>query len=359
MDGMTGTLQETLSPDYGPRRLTVELTNICNLHCSYCLRDEDALYHDPASFLPVETFTRVARDARDSMSIEQVMFTGGEPTLHPDFKKLLAAVAALDLKCSFVTNGWHFERVWPLLKEHREAVTHVSFSLDGATRASHDRWRGQGSFDRVVRAFSRCWANHLPFNVKVGIRRDTVPQLEAIALFAARMGAAGLSFAHIMPTSLEVADASALTLEERAQAEREIALLARIFKMRIGIDVGYYNTNPVAPCSALSGVSANINYRGHLSLCCNLSGFRGGKSDPDLIGDLNHESFSDALPRLQHIAAAQNQERINVLTELAAASEKADLATGSPCLFCLNTLGKTPWTSFSPMLNDRTLPVLQ
>jgi len=356
---MNATPQKTSSPNYGPRRLTVELTNICNLHCSYCLRDEDALYHSPANFLPVELFARIARDARDSMGIEQVMFTGGEPTLHPDFGKLLGAVAELDLKCSFVTNGWLFERVWPLLIEHREAVTHVSFSLDGATREAHDRWRGEGSFERVVRAFSRCWANHLPFNAKVGIRRDTVPQLEAIALFAARMGAAGLSFAHIMPTSIEVADASALTLEERADAEREIALLSRIFKMRIGIDVGYYNTDLVAPCSALSGVSGNINYRGHLSLCCNLSGFRGGKSDEDIIADLNDENFSAALPRLQQVAAAQSEKRISALTALAAAAEKADLTTGSPCLFCLNTLAKTPWSSSSPTSNERTLPVLR
>jgi MoaA/NifB/PqqE/SkfB family radical SAM enzyme len=360
---MNATLTKTSIPDYGPRRLTVELTNICNLHCSYCLRDEDALYHNPANFLPLELFARVARDARDSMGIEQVMFTGGEPTLHPDFGKLIAAVAELNLKCSFVTNGWHFERVWPLVIEHRETVTHVSFSLDGATREAHDRWRGEGSFDRVVRAFSRCWASQFPFNVKVGIRRDTLPQLEAIALFAARLGASGLSFAHIMPTSNEVADASALTLEERAEAEREIALLARIFKMRIGIDVGYYNTDLVAPCSALSGVSANINYRGHLSLCCNLSGFRGGSGNEDIVADLNHENFNTALPRLQQVAAAQSENRIRALTAFAAASEKPDLNTGSPCLFCLNTLGKTPWTSLfltsTSRSSERTLPVLR
>ena len=350
-------------PDYGPRRLTVELTNICNLHCSYCLRDEDALYHNPANFLSVELFTQAAREARDAMGIEQVMFTGGEPTLHPDFGKLLSAVRALDLKCSFVTNGWHFERVWPLMVEHRAALTHVSFSLDGPTRETHDHWRGEGSFERVVRAVSRCWATQFPFNLKVGIRRDTVPQFEAIALFAARMGAAGLSFAHLMPTSIEVSDASALSLEERADAEREIALLARIFKMRIGIDVGYYNTEAVAPCSALSGVSANINYRGHLSLCCNLSGFRGGKGDEDVIADLNKESFSAALPRLQQVAEEQNENRIRELTKLAAVDEKADLATGSPCLFCLNTLGKTPWGSLSPVPSpsgsDRALPILR
>jgi len=360
---MNATLKKTSTPDYGPRRLTVELTNICNLHCSYCLRDEDALYHNPANFLPVELFARVARDARDSMGIEQIMFTGGEPTLHPDFGKLIAAVAELNLKCSFVTNGWHFERVWPIVSEHSETVTHVSFSLDGATREAHDRWRGAGSFDRLVRAFTRCWARQFPFNVKVGIRRDTLPQLEAIALFAARLGASGLSFAHIMPTSNEAADASALTLEERAEAEREIALLARIFKMRITIDVGYYNIDLMAPCSALSGESANINYRGQLSLCCNLSGFRGGNGDGDLVSDLNHENINTALPRLRQIAVAQAESRVRALKELAAAFEKPDLNTGSPCLFCLNTLGKTPWSSSSAtsasVLSERSLPVLR
>ena len=112
----SATLKKVSGPDYGPRRLTVELTNICNLHCSYCLRDEDALYHDPANYLPVELFARVAGDARNSMGIEQVMFTGGEPTLHPDFGKLLGTVATLNLKCSFVTNGWHFNGLSALFR---------------------------------------------------------------------------------------------------------------------------------------------------------------------------------------------------------------------------------------------------
>jgi len=330
--------------DYGVRRLTVELTNICNLHCSYCLRDEDALYHTPANFLPVDLFTRIAAGARDAMGVEHIMFTGGEPTLHRQFGEIVAAVADQSLTCSFVTNGWHFDRVWPLLAAHRDTVTHVSFSLDGTTAEQHDRWRGKGSFERVVRGFSRCWAAGFPFQVKVGIRRDTLPHLEQFALFAARMGAAGLSFAHVMPTSLDVADASALTLDERAAAEREIALLARIFKMRITIDVGYYNVARESPCSALNGVSANVNYRGQLSLCCNLSGFRGGNGDADVAGDLNRETFADALSRLRAVAAEQSERRIHALTLLDAAGQAADLTTGSPCLFCLNTLGKTPWS---------------
>ena len=343
---------------YGPRRLTVELTNVCNLHCGYCLRDEDALYHSPAHFLRVDLFSRMLRGAQETLQIEQVMFTGGEVTIHPAFGEIIAAVAAHGLKCSFITNGWHFERVWPLLVKHRETITHVAFSLDGATRQSHDHWRGKGSFNRVVQALSRCWANEFPFLLKVGIRRDTVQDLERIAVFAARMGAAALSFAHLMPTSNEIANALSLTLDERAEAEREIALLARIFKMRIGIDVGYYNTELAPPCSALAGTSCNINYQGHLSLCCNLSGFRGGMGQTDVVANLAEEEFGVAYLRLQNLARAQSDRRLQELKRLNAEGVQADLVAGSPCLFCLDSLGKTPWNPLSSVTGSRVLPVI-
>ena len=65
----------TSESEYGPRRLTVELTNVCNLHCSYCLRDDDALHHQPARFLPIETFARIVEDAKAAMGIEPVSYT--------------------------------------------------------------------------------------------------------------------------------------------------------------------------------------------------------------------------------------------------------------------------------------------
>src|SRR5918999_3288441 len=164
--------------DYGARRISVELTNVCNLHCSYCLRDEDALYHTRANFFDLELLRRLMREARETAGVTHVMFTGGEATLHPRFREIVEAVGAEGLKSSFVTNGWHFERVWPAVRDNREAVSHVAFSLDGATREAHDRWRGEGSFVRLARAFSRCHVSGLPFVIKTGIRRDTLPHLE-------------------------------------------------------------------------------------------------------------------------------------------------------------------------------------
>ncbi len=145
----------------------------------------------------------------------------------------------------------------------------------------------------------------LPFVIKTGIRRDTLPQLEQLAIFAARMGAAALDFSHLLPTSGAYEQELALTLEERAEAEREIASLARIFKMKVRIEVGYYNIDPDPPCASLAGVSCSIDYRGRLSLCCNLSGFRGAAGETDILADLNQVSFTDAYARFRSLADEQ------------------------------------------------------
>jgi len=356
---ITGTSElEDGGADYGVPRLIVELTNICNLHCSYCLRDEDALYHQKANFFSIDLLQRVIREAREAMGACHVMFTGGETTLHPKFKEIIETVGAEGMTCSFITNGWHFERVWPVIESNRDVVTHAAFSLDGATRETHDRWRGEGSYVRLVRAFSRCHRGGLPFVVKCVIRKDTLPQFEKIAIFAARMGAAALNFGHLLPTSDQFHNELGLSAQDRMLAEQEVALLARIFKMRISLEVGYYNIDPAPPCSALAGRSCNIDYRGQLSLCCNLSGFRGAVGEAEVVADLNVEDFASALARLNAVAITQMKTRSKVLADYAARSEAPPLNVGSPCLHCLQSFGKIPWQNTHANTSTGSLPVL-
>ena len=346
---------------YGSQRVSVELTNICNLHCSYCLRDEDALYHTPARFFPVSLLQEIARQGRETIGLSHISFTGGEPTLHPQFAEAIATIAREGLTTSFVTNGWHFDRVWPAIAAHRNGVTHVSFSLDGATVEAHDKWRGQGSFVRLVKAFSRCRHYELPFEIKVVVRKDTLPHLEQLAVFAARMGAASLNFGHLLPTSDQFDHELSLTEPERKMAEQEIALLAQMFRMPVRLDVGYYNIDSTRPpCSPLAGVSCHIDYRGYLTLCCNLSGFRGAAGETDVAADLNTENFAAGYQRLRRVADQQLEKWRTTLAEYEARDERPDLNVGSPCLFCLQTLGKTPWRDVEAgTLGRRALPVVK
>lgn len=339
-------------------RVIIELTNTCNLHCSYCSRDDDALHHSPAQFMSVGLVRRIIKGAREAYGCRHASFTGGEVTLHPQFREIVEIVKEEGLKFGFVTNGWHFDRVCQTLLDNRDNVRGVAFSVDGATREAHDRWRGRGSFVRLMRGVTKCYVHGIPFTFKVGIRRDTIPQLEQIVLLAARMGAKGVLFSHLLPTSREVEDESALSLEERRHVEQEICILASIFKIIVGIAVGYYNTDPEPPCDALLGQTSNVDYRGRLSLCCNLSGYRNAVGETDVVADLNREEFATGYERLKRIAREQVLRRQEALAAYAESGRQVDLYTASPCLFCLKSFKKIPWSADANH-QSRHLPVLQ
>ena len=102
--------------------------------------------------------------------------------------------------------------------------------------------------------------------IKLAIRRDTFEHLEEMSMFAARMGASGINFVHVLPTSDQHEADSTLSSDERRMAEQEIATLARILKPKVSVDVGYYNTDESPPCSPLAGASFNVDYLGRLTL---------------------------------------------------------------------------------------------
>ena len=75
-----------------------------------------------------------------------VIFLGGEPTLHPDLPG--AIQYARDIGFSSITvdtNGYLFHDI--LSKVSPREVDFFSFSLDGATRKTNDWIRGEGSYD--------------------------------------------------------------------------------------------------------------------------------------------------------------------------------------------------------------------
>src|SRR6185295_3144584 len=309
------------------KRLSIELTNICNLHCGYCLRDEDALYHQKAAFFPPDLLRRILGRAREAFGLDRVGFTGGEVTIHPRCEQIVETVTSEGFGFSFVTNGWLFERVFPTLRRHRDAIRVIAFSLDGATRDTHDRWRGHGSFTRVIQAMTRCRFSDIPFSVKVTLHRETTAQLEQLVLLAARLGARAFHCSHLLPTSEAIDAEHGLSLAERREAERELAGLASIVRLPLHLSTGYYNIDPAAPCEALTGLYCNVDYQGRLTLCCNLSGFRGAATEPDVVADLNDVDFAVAYEKLQHVRQAQNERRRHALAAYAQRGQHPDLYT--------------------------------
>jgi len=134
------------------------VTERCNLRCSHCYQSTYA--GKELGFRNLLTilgqYTDLLGDWRDRAHGKRVRghitVTGGEPFVRKDFPDLLEVFAANAEHFSFavLTNGSFIDA--PMAKRlARLGPAFVQVSLDGA-RATHDRIRGPGHFDRVVAA---------------------------------------------------------------------------------------------------------------------------------------------------------------------------------------------------------------
>jgi len=77
------------------------LTSVCNRQCSYCFAQE---HGDAPDFMSIDDFKR-SLDFLEQSKIDQVRILGGEPTLHPDFKEIMALSKDTGQKILLFTNG--------------------------------------------------------------------------------------------------------------------------------------------------------------------------------------------------------------------------------------------------------------
>ena len=129
----------------------------CNLKCRHC-------YINPGQHgkntLPLPVITAwLEAFARDSDS-KNLIFLGGEPTLHPDLPAAVKYARNLGFgSITIDTNGYLFHDI--LAKVKPGDVDFFSFSLDGASRETNDRIRGAGSFDTCIAGIRK--ANSMGF----------------------------------------------------------------------------------------------------------------------------------------------------------------------------------------------------
>jgi len=121
------------------------LTN-CNLKCKHCYINKKQ--HGEKT-LPLDTIEAWLEVFVSKNKNANVIFLGGEPTLHPDLSLAIKKAKALGYNSITVdTNGYLFHDI--LSKVDPEEIDYFSFSLDGATRKTNDMIRGEGSYDKCI-----------------------------------------------------------------------------------------------------------------------------------------------------------------------------------------------------------------
>ena len=118
----------------------------CNLKCKHCYINREQHGEQKLSIETIEAWLEVF--ARKNKTAN-VIFLGGEPTMHPDLPAAVKSAKKIGYSSITVdTNGYLFNDILSKVAPHE--IDYFSFSLDGATRKTNDMIRGHESYDKCI-----------------------------------------------------------------------------------------------------------------------------------------------------------------------------------------------------------------
>lgn len=138
-------LADVVRNDRPIRFAWIELTSICNQNCKHCFMGKDLNKTKP---LKKELIYQLV-DVLYERGITQIILTGGEPTLHPDFGEILDYVAQYDINITLLTNGTT-SNIGQYIYKLKEYGVRTKMSILGWEKA-HDYMVGvQGAFKKLL-----------------------------------------------------------------------------------------------------------------------------------------------------------------------------------------------------------------
>lgn len=183
-----------ISPE---KRKWVRLTRVCNNRCLFCL---DADSHDGG----YESMNSVASvlGAGRAEGCRRVVLSGGEPTLHPDFIRIVGLARKLGYThIQAVTNGRLFCYHGFLKPAVKSGLSEITFSVHGASAAQHDLLAGvPGAFSQTLRGIAN--ALKIPgliVSSDIVVNRINVDSLFEIVAFLHRRGIREYDLLHLVP----------------------------------------------------------------------------------------------------------------------------------------------------------------
>ena len=112
-------------------KVYIEITNVCNLNCSFCSKTGRT-----SSFMSLSEFEYIAREVKEFTSLI-ALHVKGEPMLHKDLRGILEICEKNNLKVNITTNGTLLlKNIETILQSN--AVRQINISLHSASQSSLD-----------------------------------------------------------------------------------------------------------------------------------------------------------------------------------------------------------------------------
>lgn len=219
-----------LSLDEHPVIIIWEVTRRCALACRHCRAVAQAR-RDPLEIEgdDVERVLDQVAEAEPSFFI----LTGGDPASRPDLEHIVRRATARGLRVAISPSATPRLLNKDFGELRRAGVERISLSLDGASEATHDAFRGvRGTWEWTRRALEKASAAELEFQINTTFSRTNIGEWEAFEETIRAMEPKMWSIFLLVPTGRAQAD----EMLDAAETEELWHRLAE-FQERTGIPV--------------------------------------------------------------------------------------------------------------------------
>lgn len=166
-----------VNPMMAPYMCYVNLTNKCNLRCLHCLGDYSEACNNELSY---KEWKQVIDDLI-SLGVFYINVSGGEPTQHPHFDKIINYLSYRGMHFILTTNGVMSKKDMEAILRNKEYLIGVKVSLDGYDAKSHCAIRKiEGSeyspqiFKRTMKIIKELKRNHMPLTIATVIHSSNI-----------------------------------------------------------------------------------------------------------------------------------------------------------------------------------------
>ena len=176
--------EKTVAFQKDARNIFFHILTRCNLKCRHCYINPQ---HHGKQTLPVHTVKTWLKALVHKKNASNLIFIGGEPTLHPGLDLCIKAARKMGYSSITVdTNGFLFNNI--VEKVTPEELDYFSVGLDGSCQEINDLIRGKGSFDKCVAGIEKALAKGFKVSLIYTVSQLNIRDLKNMPAFLKAIG---------------------------------------------------------------------------------------------------------------------------------------------------------------------------
>lgn len=182
-----------------PFHVDWKITSRCNLRCKHCYYIED-------DYLAEEINTSRAKEIVDELAelgVVEINVTGGELFVREDIFEILAYIKQKQFALKIATNATLIdENIVQKLKEIvNPKIDAFQISLDGAVAPTHDKIRGEGSFEKTISGIKKLLTINNNLFLNYTVNKINMYELPDFYELAKNLGVPKVSISKLQVTS--------------------------------------------------------------------------------------------------------------------------------------------------------------